>query len=311
MTELSIVIVSWNTSKILHDCLESLYENLKSEAEVWVVDNASEDDSVKMVKENFPAVKIIENHDNFGFATANNQAFENCNGKWILMLNSDTLILKDVIEKSIMYLEENHDVGAMGCRVLNPDFSMQATCFQYPTLLNLFLKITGMFKFPFKRFFGKEHMSHWRRDSEREVDVITGCYILFRKEILTTVGPLDTTFYFCGEETDWCKRIKDHGWKLKFSPVGEIIHIGNASGKKLNYKRDLLLTEGITRFHKKHYGILKALTVFTMLYIFNFSRFLYWRSICLLKNNEKTISRKNHFSKIIINFTKSWPKEKY
>lgn len=312
MIELSIVIINWNTRDILKDCLQSLFQNLPPiSLETWVVDNASTDGSIEMVKNDFPQVKTISNNENLGFATANNQAFEKCNGQWILMLNSDTIILDDVIQKSIEYLIANPEVGAMGCKVLNPDRSTQLTCFEYPSTLNILLKVSGLFKLPFSKFLGKEHMAHWKRDTEKDVDVITGCYILFRKELLTSVGYLDTTFYFCGEETDWCKRIKDHGWKLKFAPVGEIIHIGNASGRKWNYKRDLLLTEGIVRFHKKHYGFTKALLVFSLLFLFNLSRYIYWQAISFTKKNDATLSRRKHFTDVVLNFFNSWPKEKY
>lgn len=305
---LSIVIINWNTSKILEDCLSSLYKNSDVDRyEVIVVDNDSEDDSVNMVKANYPEVILIENNQNMGFAKANNQAFDIVKGEYILLLNSDTLVLGDVIEKSLSFMRSHPEVGAFGCRVLNPDNTMQATCFQFPTLLNLFLKTSGLFKLPWPKFFQKEHYGHWDRNTEREVDVITGCYFLMPEKVLKETGGFDDTYFFCGEETDLCLRIKKKNWKIMFSPVGEIIHIGNASGRKMNYKRDLLLTQGLVRYHRKHHGVFAGLLVYIVLFKFNLFRNIYWMIKNFFSKSALVKERKVHFKNIVLNYKEAWP----
>lgn len=267
--QLSIIIVNWNTREMSRSCLESVFENIHDyEAEVIVVDNASKDGSAEMVKNDFPEAILICNSENMGFATANNQAIRIAKGRNILLLNSDTIVLGDVMQKSVVYMDAHPEVGVFGCRVLNPDRTMQATCFQYPSLFNSFLKTLGMHRIPWPAFFGRESLRGWKRDSERDVDVVTGCYFMVRAEDLKKVGLLDESYFFCYEETDWCVRFRKLGWRCRFSPVGEIIHYGNVSGKMLEHKRDLHLIRGKIKLHRKHGGELNAATIWLLCLIF-------------------------------------------
>jgi len=305
--DISIVLVSWNTCEILRNCLESVYSNpghLK--VEVFVVDNASDDGSADMVGENYPQVHLIRNTKNVGFAAANNQAIRLAIGRHILLLNSDTVVLDDVLEKSVAYMDQHPHVGVFGCRVLNPDRTVQSTCFQYPSLLNLFLKTTGLFHLKWPRIFGREHLAHWQRDSERDVRVVTGCYMLVRREAIDQVGLLDESFFFYGEETDWCKRFAGAGWKVRFSPVGEIIHIGNASGRQLRADRDLLLAEGIIRFHQKHSGPVSATMVWLMIWFFVVVRVVFWSFVSILGRKSQFRERRDHFWAILKNYNVLW-----
>ena len=271
--DLSIVIVEWNTVDMLRDCLASVFANNGGlDLQVIVVDNASEDGSPEMVEAEFPQVTQIRNADNRGFAAANNQGFEICTGRHVLLLNSDTYVLGNVLAASVAYLDAHADVGAMGCRVLNPDRTMQATCSMWPRLLDLVFMSTGLWKLRHPRVFGRYQMTDWARDDERPVEVISGCYLMVRAEVLAQVGPLDEDFFFFGEETDWCRRIADAGWRLMFAPVGEIVHYGSASARKLNHKRDLMLTDATVRLHRKHGGAGPAAAAWTILFGFNLSR---------------------------------------
>ncbi|RMH53340.1 MAG: glycosyltransferase family 2 protein, partial [Alphaproteobacteria bacterium] len=254
--DLSIVIINWNTREMLRDCLASVYDTLGGlEAEVFVVDNASEDGSQDMVRRQFPQATLIANSENRGFAAANNQALEIARGRNVLLLNSDTLVHGDVLARSCDYLDSHPDVGVMGCRVLNADGSLQITGTGYPSLVNLALMATGLWKINSVPFFDRYQMTAWDRRSEREVDVVSGCYMMVRKSAMDEVGLLDESFFFYGEETDWCRRYKDAGWKLVVAPVGEITHFGGGSVKKLNHKRDVMLTAGTVRLHRKHGGV--------------------------------------------------------
>lgn len=298
--DLSIVIVEWNTIDMLRDCLASVFANRNELAlQVIVVDNASADGSPEMVEDEFPEVEQIRNQDNLGFAAANNQGFEISNGRHVLLLNSDTYVLGDVLSKSVRYLDERPKVGAMGCRVLNPDSTMQATCSGWPSNLDLIFSFTGLSRLRWPEFLSRFRMTHWKRDDERPVEVISGCYMMVRSEVLEQVGLLDEEFFFFGEETDWCRRIANAGWQLMFAPVGEIVHYGSASARKLNHRRDLLLTGSLVRLHRKHQGIFSAAVTWSILFFFNLSRAFFW-SLRSLGNRVKHGVQAKHFWNVTI-----------
>lgn len=303
--DLSIVIVEWNTIDLLRDCLRSVYENCTGlEVEVVVVDNASVDGSPEMVEAEFPWVIQIRNTENRGFAAANNQGFERCTGRHVLLLNSDTYVLGGVLKQSVAYLDSHPNVGAMGCRVLNPDRTMQRTCSMWPRLLDLFFMSSGLWKLKRPRIFGRYQMTHWKRNSEREVEVISGCYLMVRQSVLEQVGPLDEDFFFFGEETDWCRRMRDAGWRLMFAPVGEIVHYGSASARKLNHRRDLMLTDATIRLHRKHSGAVAAMTAWAILFGFNLSRAAFW-SLRSATRSAGASDRARHFRNVVFGMVKA------
>lgn len=298
--DLSIVVISWNTRQMTHDCIRSVFDNLGDcRAEIILVDNASSDGSADMVAADFPDVILIRNDDNRGFAAANNQGFEVASGRHILLLNSDTLVHGDVLAQSVAYLDRHQNVGAMGCRVLNTDGSVQLTCGQFPTLFNLLLQTSGLNKLPWPQFFGRQQMSHWARDTERPVQTISGCYLMLRREVLQHVGPLDEDFFFFGEETDWCRRMHNAGWQLMFAPVGEITHHGSVSARKHNHKRDVMLTSAIVRLHRKHGGPLAAAAAWAIIFGFNASRGIGWSLIAGLTRNDRAKERGHHFRMVV------------
>jgi GT2 family glycosyltransferase len=307
--ELSIVIVSYNTQDMTRECLESVYANAIGLAlEVIVVDNASSDGSVEMIEQAFPAALLIKNADNRGFAAANNQAFAVARGDFILLLNSDTVILGDALQRSLEYLRRNPEAGAMACRALNTDRTVQLTCSEYPSHLNLLLMTTGLDRLPWPKVLGKYQMRHWRRDSERDVEVISGCYLLIRRPAFEQVGLLDEGFFFFfGEETDWCRRLRDLGWKLRFAPVGEYIHHGGGSARKLRFKRDLMLSEAMIRLHAKHGGRAAALLTFLILTLFNATRAVFWTLLSPL--GRRFAERARHFRRVILRMPSTWPQE--
>ncbi|MCK5175854.1 MAG: glycosyltransferase family 2 protein, partial [Planctomycetes bacterium] len=206
--DVSIIIVAWNVRKLVQDCLKSVYDQTEGiEFEVIYVDNASEDGSVEMVSAEFPEVKIIENQKNEGFIRANNQAIEVANGRYVLLLNSDTIVLDNAIAKTVKFADAHPEAAVVGCKVLNPDRSLQRNCFMYPSLLNMFLSATYLYKlFPKSRFFGRERMGWWDFGDTREVQTVCGCFSLVRKEAIDQVGLMDPTYFVYGDDPDWCYR---------------------------------------------------------------------------------------------------------
>lgn len=254
--DVSIIIVSWNTKELLRDCLNSIFREVKCiEFDVVVVDNASCDGSADMVRRDFPQVHLISNSENRGFAVANNQAMAEAKGRYILLLNSDTIVLGNCIAQTISFADDNPAAAVVGCRVLNHDRTLQATCFVFPSLLNMLLSGSYLYKlFPRSRLWGREQMTWWDRDDVREVDVVTGCFMLVRRDAINQVGLMDERFFMYCEETDWCYRFKEAGWKILFTPDAEIIHLRGASTAQAAGEMLLQLRGSKLMFLKKHRG---------------------------------------------------------
>lgn len=308
--DLSILIINWNTCDMLRDCLRSVFDGapMGRNFEVIVVDNASEDGSQDMVRREFPQVTMIMNDTNRGFAAANNQAMAIASGENILLLNSDTLVHGDVLSKSVEYMDAHWNVGAMGCRVLNSDGSLQHSTSQFPSFQNLMFQTLGLDRVTAVSAFRKYRMLDWDRQSERYVQTISGCFLMVRKQCVDAVGMLDEDFFFFGEETDWCRRIRQAGWRIAFTPVGHITHFGGGSSRTLSHKRDLMLSEATVRLHRKHSGLFTALCVYLLLLAFNSSRFFYWTVSSVFGDAKSAGERSRHFKGVSIRFLQAWPK---
>jgi GT2 family glycosyltransferase len=252
----SIIVVNWNTKSLLRDCLTSVYKQSRGiDFEIIVVDNASTDGSREMIRNDFPKVVLIENTKNRGFAAANNQGMAIAKGRYVLLLNSDTIVLDNCIANIISFADTHPRAGVIGCRVLNSDCTLQSTCFMFPSVLNLLLSSSYLYKiFPKSRFFGRELMTWWNANDVREVDIVKGCFMLVRREAIEKVGGLDESFFMYAEETDWCYRFRKCGWKVMFAPVGEIIHYGGQSTTQIPVAMIVQLRLSILKFIKKHYG---------------------------------------------------------
>jgi len=265
MTDLSICIVSYNNRKLLEECLCSLYKNIgQLSYEIFVVDNNSNDGSVSMVREKFPSIKIIENRTNAGFARPNNQAIQQSNSSYILLLNQDTLILNSKsIETMVDFLRKNKEAGVCGCRHIKPDGTAQSSHRRFPTFKRIFL--TFLHKFLFSKKY-KANCKTQDFSSKCETDSISGACFLVKREIIDKVGYLDESYYFYYEETDWCYRIKKAGWKIYWLPEIEIVHYGGGGGP-VTLRLDAEFWRSEHLFFKKHYGIISA-SCLAILYIF-------------------------------------------
>jgi GT2 family glycosyltransferase len=306
LIDVSVIIVNWNTAGLLRDCLASVYGETRGvDFEVIVVDNASSDRSQEMVGTEFPQVTLIENAVNTGFAAANNQGMKAAQGRYVLLLNSDTVILDGAIQKMVAFADARPETGVAGCRVENRDGSLQPTCFMFPSITNLVLMATHLYKlFPRSRFFGRALMSWWDRSDEREVEVVTGCFMLVRREVIECVGGFDEAYFFTGEEADWCRRIAQAGWKLVFTPSARIIHLDGATARTLGWRIDALQTRGTIQLFRSHYGALHARIAAMLLWTFNFTHMLVWRVEAALPGARRQAARQRyeHFREIVINW---------
>jgi GT2 family glycosyltransferase len=269
MTEVSIVIVNWNTRELLARCLQAVYETTgELDSEVIVVDNGSTDGSGEMVRRRFPEVSLIVNAKNLGFAKANNQAIRRSQGRYVLLLNSDAFVCENTIEQMVTFMDRHPEAGLAGCRLLYEDGRLQRSCFTFPTLFTEFCIATGLDKlFPKSPLFGKYLMTHWDFDNVREVDVIMGAFMLVRAAAIAQVGLMDERYFMYSEEVDWCYRFKEKGWKIYFCPHAETVHLWGGSSKRNQVKMLVQMYRSRISFFRRHYGqwsaaLLKAFVAF-------------------------------------------------
>ncbi|WP_171239013.1 glycosyltransferase family 2 protein [Ruegeria sp. HKCCA5763] len=248
---ISIVIVSWNTRDILKDCLDSITNQTTLTHEVIVVDNASTDGTPDMVRQHFPGVTLIANSDNRGFAAANNQGLEIATGDKLLLLNPDTIILDHAIDVMSGWLDAHPDVGCVGCQVLENLETIQLTCFADPGPLSL-----AVIEFGLKRLFPWPEYGDWDRKTQRDVDVVSGMFMLVPRPVFEKVGLLDDAFFIYSEEADWCRRIRNAGWRCVFAPEARILHLegGSKSTAQIESRMYVQKQKSKTIYARKHYG---------------------------------------------------------
>jgi len=299
----TISIVSYNTRGLLKKCIQSIDQYCKEiDYKIIVVDNCSSDGSPEMIRQEFPRVLLIENKFNAGFAKANNQAIRQSEGKYILLLNSDIIIISDILKQMLDFLEANPRTGVMGCRLLRPDLTVQPmTNFSFTiwTELVRFLhlkkllcgvkikkmiaKLSFIGSDNFKSYFG----AYRDQNTVQEVEYVSGACLLARREAVLSAGLFDEEFFLYFEDTDLCLRIKQKGWQIKLLPLNGIIHyVGQSSvGNFVNttYEKNV----SMFRYFKKHRSglelfFLKILTACSLLF-----RNIYLLIKCLFSSSVK------------------------
>lgn len=254
--DISIVIVNYNVKAFLEQCLMAIERATHQlSVEVFVVDNASVDGSQAMVKRRFSHVNLIENAKNLGFSSANNQALRVAKGKYILILNPDTLIQEDTLLILKKYLDEHGKVGAVGCKLINPDGSFQITSRRsLPTAWVAFTRIVGLSKlFPRSRIFGRYNMTYLDPDVTTAVDVLPGSLMFVRKDVLREIDYFDEDYFMYGEDVDLCYRITKAGWKIHYLPETQAIHYKGESTKKSEFSFVHNFYAAMLIFANKHF----------------------------------------------------------
>lgn len=249
--EVSVVIVSFNTREMLRRCLQDLFAQAVA-VQVLVVDNASTDGSVAMVRNEFPDVELIALDDNAGFARANNIAFERCRGRYALLLNSDAFLKEGALRELLATAERHPNAGAIGARLLNPDGTLQRSAWPFPRTSRLLLEAFGIHRI-LRRTPLFEDLGTWLHDKEREVDFLIGACLLLRTEALNEVGGFDEKFWLYGEEADMQRRMANRGWRVVLAPGALATHVGGASSTE-SATRLRHFYRGQKRFLKKHGG---------------------------------------------------------
>jgi len=253
--DLSILIVNYNVKEFLQNLIHSIYKAASDLSyEIIIIDNASDDGSVEFLQEKFPGIKLIVNDKNLGFSKANNIGLSIAKGKYILLLNPDTIVQEDTFEKMISFFERTHDAGMAGCKILNPDGTLQLACRRsFPGPWTSFCKVTGLSNlFPNSRLFARYNLTYLNENETYEVDAISGSFMMIRREVLDKVGKLDEQFFMYGEDLDWCYRIQKADYKVYYVHETQIIHYKGESTKRSGIDETKIFYNAMNLFVKKH-----------------------------------------------------------
>ncbi len=229
----AIAIVTWNNAREIADCLAPL-ACLPENWQVWVVDNASADETVKIINEKFPFVKLIANNDNRGFAEACNQIGEATDTDFVLYLNPDAIAAPAELEKALDEIAANPEIGVLGVKVRDEAGDLQKTCFKYPTLYNSFIEKLGIYRF-FSAKLKREFLlgDFFDHLSSRETDWFYGAFMMSRREAIEKVGGIPEDYFLFAEDLDFCYRVRQAGYKIWFYSDAEIVHKGNQSAGQM------------------------------------------------------------------------------
>ena len=273
--DVSVVVVTYNVREFLEQALGSVERaSAGLNVETWVVDNDSADGTAAMVRERFPDVHLIANEDNVGFAVANNQALRQARGRYVLVLNPDTLLQEDTLREMVAFMDAHPDTGAAGCRILNPDGTFAPESRRaFPTPSVAFFRLVGLGRlFPRSPVFGRYNLTYLPQDEPCEVDALSGSCMMVRREAMWgespdretrptgepaeeragAAGVFDESFFMYGEDLDWSYRIQQAGWSIRYTPATRIVHYKGESTKKGDLRYVLLFYGAMLRFVEKH-----------------------------------------------------------
>lgn len=272
--DVSVILVSYNTSEITKISLQHLFASKHNlQMEVFIIDNASRDNSVEVIRAAYPDVPMMENKVNVGFGRANNQALPFITGRYVLLLNTDAFVNTDTIAKTVAYMDENPKCGILGIKLIGENGDLQPSCRYFPTPWRIFLQTTGL-KYFFKKVQTVDDMS-WNHASARNCDWVPGCYYLVRREVIDQVGLFDPLYFMYCEEVDHCYATKKAGWDVTYYPT-PIVHLGGESAKSDSeisahgrQIKSLQMESELLYFRKNHgiYGVLAHLILTTLVNI--------------------------------------------
>jgi len=253
--DLSILVLSWNTSDLLAACLRALERHPCSrDHEILVVDNASEDGSADRVAAEFPGVRLVRNAENLGYAAGNNVGLTQARGRYVLLLNSDTEVGPGALDALVQFLEAHPSAGAVTARLVNPDGSLQKSCMRFPTLLTALVFDTFLARLPFgRRHLDRYFMRDFDHAASRQVDQIPGTCTLMPRQVIQKVGPMDERLWLFFNDVDLCKRIWNAGYTVHFLADAEVLHhFGASTSKFISFAVEWHLNR--VAYYRKHFG---------------------------------------------------------
>lgn len=273
--EVSVIIVSWNACELLRGCLNSIRElRCPTIREIILVDNASCDGSPEMAVEEFPEVTLIRSKENLGFARANNLGMTHASGSYLALVNSDVIVHPYCFQRLVEFLENHSDVGMVGPKVFGVDGHLQRTCRLLPTIWNTTCRALGIDTILSRfSFFSGREIRHWSHDSQADVQVLSGCFLLVRRAAVDKVGGLDERFFFYAEDVDWCKRFADAGWRIAYVPEATSTHLGGGSSSNASTRFSIEILRANLAYWKKHRGYLGLWACYLLFLVHHVLRF--------------------------------------
>lgn len=257
--DLSIIIVNWNVKELLRACLHSLLEAWADSPtltlEIIVVDSASSDGSAQLVRDEFPQVQLIASDENLGYARGNNIGVAAGQGRYLFLLNPDTVVAPTALSELVRYLDDHPEVGALGPQLRWPDGAVQSSRRRFPTVGSLFWESTLLGQwFPDNRHLRRYHCRDIPPDHIQAVDWLVGAALLIRREAWQQVGPIDEEFFMYFEETDWCRRTATAGWAIHYLPSAQVVHYEGKSSEQVLAARTLRFQRSKLRYTRKYFG---------------------------------------------------------
>lgn len=258
----SIIIVSWNVSALLNDCLQSIAETANGlNLEIIVVDSASSDNTVEMVRDQFPDVKLIAKRENVGFPKGNNIGIEAATGPLIFLLNPDTIVKPHALQRMITYMNDQPEVGLIGSQLRFPDGSIQSSRRRFPTFWTGFFESTWLEPYAPNPLLERYYMLDKRDDEVSKADWVMGASMLTRREVIDACGGMDAAYFMYSEELDWCRRIRDAGWEIIYFPEALVIHYQGKSSEQASTARHINFNRAKLRYYRKFHGPLASGTL--------------------------------------------------
>ncbi len=315
--KLSIVIVSWKVKKDLVQCLDSLYANPPAcSFEVIVIDNASGDGTVEIIKSNFGEVVVVVNSQNRGFAAANNQGIEKARGEYIFLLNPDTIIPLNSLDVLVKFMDDNSDVGGCGTQLLNKDGTIQPSARSFPTFRGALYRHT-IFRYLriFKNEYKKWLMKGFDHRTQTDVGQVMGAALMVRRSVIDRIGVMDEWFFMYYEEVDLCYRIKQAGWRVVFVPQATITHLGGRSSEQIPVEKQIMAMTSLLKFFRKHRGkgvtaafscVFKPAILLRNLFDITTSVFIYLFSIITVNRKRQSKSAVKIINSLKLLFIYSW-----
>jgi GT2 family glycosyltransferase len=299
--KVSIVIVNFNAGDLICRCITSIIEETQQNTyEIIVVDNASSDDSVANIKQQFPTVNLIETGINAGFAAGNNVGFKVATGDYVLVLNPDTEITAGAIDNTVAYMVKNSEVGVLGCKILNEDKTHQPSLLRFPTLRGIFINTFIPYSIMLKiKCLDSLHYDKIESNTSQDVEVIVGCFMLVPRSLIQDIGGMDDDFFMFCEEVEWCWRINQTGKKIRYVPEQTVMHYEGGCSSTLSFRKSLLMTKGTLMFFQKTRGSSVALTANILMILRELTRILRGLVYQLLQKDTK----KSLFQQSYVNFT--------
>ena len=287
--DVSVIIVNWNTRQYLLDVIDSLQAQTTVPTEIIVVDNGSQDGSQEALRRAHPHVVLIENGENLGFAKANNIGFQRARGRYLCLVNTDVIALDGVIDKMVAYLDAHPDVGIVGPRTLTRELTLRQNCRRFPTLANAagdFLFLSRLL--PGVRKFDGRTLPASSYATTHDAEVLSGCFMMVRRQAFDQVGPLDEAFFFYGEDTDWCRRFYDAGWRIVYFAEAEAIHFGGGSSKAYPVKYYLTMEKADLIYWRKHASRLAQVGYVAIKCIYHTVCVVGWLGLAALRRDEQS-----------------------